>query len=359
MSGRRRGSPGGSRGKTGSRALLLVGGLLSALAVSEAIVRLLPRRWLPELQSNDQEPMKFYLGGIVRLSANRALGFELIPDNRDAGINAAGYRGPLVTKLTHPDAKRVVGIGDSTLFGLGVAEPDTCLRQLEGMLRAEAAPVQVVNLAVPGYNSRQELEMLKVRGLEMDPDLLILGYDHNDAEIPLEQAVAAESLPRDYGQNAIQSELVRYVSRKVRARSLRAMSGVSPENERFESYFVRGPLWEDHRAALAELGALASQRNIPVVVLVYDAWIRREPVESSEHYRKLHMPLDTLWKELRFHVVDCYTLFQSYMRQHDRKDIQSLWVRVSPRRDGHPNAAGHQLIAEALLELIQSRGLLR
>jgi hypothetical protein len=38
----------------------------------------------------------------------------------------------------------------------------------------------VINAGMPGYTTYQELEFLKLYGLEMEPDLVVLGFVFND-----------------------------------------------------------------------------------------------------------------------------------------------------------------------------------
>src|SRR5262245_14158083 len=55
-------------------------------------------------------------------------------------INQQGLRGPEVTVAKPPGTFRVLGLGDSFAFGLGVREEDTFLRRLEADLNQTAPP---------------------------------------------------------------------------------------------------------------------------------------------------------------------------------------------------------------------------
>jgi len=321
---------------------------VAALGLGEIAVRVAPRRYLPELGPVQQRA--FELTGTMRPSSNPRLHFELIPSHAATEVNAAGYRGALVSTPKPAGTKRIVGIGDSTMFGLGVADADSYLRQLESMLDTENAPVEVVNLAVAGYNSEQELEVLCGRGLEFEPDLVILGYDHNDAKA-IPQRSARGPLPDDYGRNALHSELVRYLRRKLY---------LSPEfswHRRVDGHVTGGPGWDRHLLALGAFGDTLRARGIPAVAVVYDAWIQREDQADSRHYQRLHARLDRIWRRHGFHVLDCYDLFQEHMRAQQRDDTRDLWVSI-PRRDGHPNPRGHRMIAAALAGVIERERLL-
>ena len=332
--------------------LLVLVGLVAAACMAEAMVRLVPRRWVPELAP--VAPQKFYLKHLERPSLNPRLHLELIPNNPGAGVNADGYRGPLYPVKKEPGVRRIVGIGDSSMYGFGVPERVCYLRQLEGLLSQTGdAPVEVVNLAVPGYNSEQELEVLRTRALGFDPDLLVLGYDHNDTEAS-DLLTKPAPIPAEYGTNVLHSELLRYLYRKFyyKIRLRRTLL-----DSRVGLYICSGSSWDRHLDAIREFARLARGRHIPVVVIVQESQIRRDDTVAGEHYQRLHAPLHSLWQECDFHGVDCFDLFEEYMQAHDLNDMQSLWVNVR-WGDWHPNAQAHRIIAEAVLARIQKSHLL-
>jgi lysophospholipase L1-like esterase len=324
---------------------LLAVGLVASLLIGEAAVRLLPRRWVADLDS--VQPRAITLGHTARLSDNPRLYYELTPGVD--GINPAGYRGPEYPVEKPPGVRRIVGVGNSTAYGIGVTEEAVYLRRLEAMLDSTGIAVEAVNLAVAGYNTGQELEMLRARGFAFEPDLVILGYDHNDPKPILGRL--RPPMPDDYGANLLHSELIRYLKRRLYSKpELRFFN-------RVDGHVCGGRDWDAHLETLAEFGRACRERGIPVLVIAYDAWIHREEKTRSKHYRKLHEPLHRVWRENGFHVLDCYDLFQELMRERGWEDTQPLWVSIEPR-DGHPNPAGHQLIAEAALEIIRENGLL-
>ena len=326
---------------------IIIVAILVGFAIGEIAVRLIPDSWVPQLAPVQASQLD--LTGLQRPSDNPLLYYELVPSV--AGVNPAGYRGRQYTEAKPDGVKRIMGIGNSTAFGLGVVEADTYLRRMETLLNPSGGePVQVVNLAVPGYNTQQELEMLRTRGFDFDPDLIVLGYDHNDPDPIL--GGARPPIPDDFGRNVLHSELLRLLMRTLyNLPSLRF-------GNRTDGYISSGDEWDSHVGALKEIAGLSRERGIPLLVVIYDAWIVREDVEQGRHYRELHEPLRSLWGEEGFHVLDCYELFQSIMAERGWQDTQPLWVSIEPR-DGHPNADGHELIARAVVEVIEAEGLLR
>ena len=118
-----------------------------------------------------------------------------------------------------------------------------------------------------------------------------------------------------------------------------------------------GPLWDGHLRALGDLAALARARGIPVLVVIYDAFVAVDPGRTSAHYRALHVPLERFAEEHGLRLLDGYRIAQDYMTAHGVQDTSSLWVSIEPR-DGHPNPAGHRLLADAIVQAIRDERLL-
>ncbi|MEW6267925.1 MAG: GDSL-type esterase/lipase family protein, partial [Thermodesulfobacteriota bacterium] len=104
-------------------------------------------------------------------------------------INSLGYRGPEVEPARRPDTLRVVAVGDSSTFGLGVEEgeawPFVLGRLLQAALAArgdERTRVEVIDAGVPGYTTLQNREQVVRDLLPLRPDVLVwCPMGHNDA----------------------------------------------------------------------------------------------------------------------------------------------------------------------------------
>ncbi len=80
-----------------------------------------------------------------------------------------------------PGTVRVVTLGDSSTFGWGVDPEQTFQRLLEGRLNEGDGPrFEVLNLGIPGHNSRHGLGVLRHYALALEPDVLIFAYGAND-----------------------------------------------------------------------------------------------------------------------------------------------------------------------------------
>ena len=93
--------------------------------------------------------------------------------------NSHGLRGAeLAAKGTR---KRILAVGDSTTFGLGVNDEEAWPAQLEQLLNARGPEPQyeVLNAGVTGYTAFQCLQYLLTRGFDLAPDLLVVTSGNN------------------------------------------------------------------------------------------------------------------------------------------------------------------------------------
>ena len=172
--------------KTCGKALLIVASSVLALVLMEMAVRVLdlPPRPLPPLPIAD-----------YRLSVNPAISYEYRPSytpsetpldwsHQGFAINSAGFRDYEYAE-TKPEATyRIVVVGDSTTAGNGVPDLDkTYTKQLEHLLNVPETPgrhYEVLNMGVGGYHTMQEIETLRVKGLQYQPDLVLVTVCLND-----------------------------------------------------------------------------------------------------------------------------------------------------------------------------------
>lgn len=80
---------------------------------------------------------------------------------------------------------RVLVLGDSLAYGAAVAPEKTFPNRLEALLRERAAPsAEVVNAAVSGYSTYNELHYYLARGREFGADVVVVAFCMNDVVNP-------------------------------------------------------------------------------------------------------------------------------------------------------------------------------
>ncbi|GMW07149.1 MAG: SGNH/GDSL hydrolase family protein [Gammaproteobacteria bacterium] len=156
-------------------ASLVLGSVIAVIAM-EGISRVLFPSWAPrtgrlaEFWHHDpvygwaHEP-----GSVGRFAAH---GFDTT-----VHINSHGFRGPERSYDKPPGTTRVVVLGDSFVWGFGVEQEELFTTLVEKQLGPGA---EVVNLAVSGYSTDQELLVYRNAGHRYAPDVVVLVVASND-----------------------------------------------------------------------------------------------------------------------------------------------------------------------------------
>jgi len=112
-------------------------------------------------------------------------------------INRAGYR----DDEPQPGRRRIVVLGDSVSFGLGVRQEAIWPALLERRLQREGLqPGAVENLAIWAYNTANEADALREDGLPLRPEVVILQFYMNDFSIAPPPKPGAAAPPPSLGQ---------------------------------------------------------------------------------------------------------------------------------------------------------------
>ena len=89
-----------------------------------------------------------------------------------------------------PGEVRILCVGDSHTYGVGVAPEESYPAQLEQVLRARGVRARVVNAGVPGQNSGQVREQLQAKLDEYHPQVVVIWVGANNQWLPLDDAGA-------------------------------------------------------------------------------------------------------------------------------------------------------------------------
>lgn len=97
-------------------------------------------------------------------------------------INSLGIRDYEYAIEKPKGKKRIIFLGDSFTLGWGVPFEKTYPKQLEGFLNRQGSFFEVLNMGVGNYNSIMQVELFKLKGIKLNPDMVVLMYFINDAE---------------------------------------------------------------------------------------------------------------------------------------------------------------------------------
>jgi len=338
------------------RLLLLLGSIVAGLVIGEVVVRLSGRapHIIPIGVSSDRH--------VYRRSTNPILSYEFKPGFRSGAkdlpfdyrvINSHGFRDIERQHAKPPGTKRIILLGDSVVVGYGIDEIDQLMsRQLE-MLYGEEN-VEVLNMAITGYCTRSEVEMLRVRGVQYDPDLVILVFVENDFR---------NFNPESLGMDGIASRSP-------------ALNGLFRSSHAFRLACVRfnwfgfgleaSPADWNQKAigdnnvveGLKLFRELADQYGFRPLVAVWPSFT----TDAIEYPAKMFMPgSDELIVE---RIAHAHGLPVAGLREPFLAHLEKLAPRPIPRQhyttgdEMHPSVAGHRAAAEILHTVIAGRSLL-
>lgn len=230
---------------------------------------------------------------------------------------------------------RILVLGDSITFGWGVPADRSYPKVLETALNAggKGRRFEVLNAGVGNYGAAEELAFLEAEGWKYRPDLVILGYYVNDAELvsyPSSSFWARRStlLPLLWSRvNSIRARLDKKRRYKEFYSSLYADG--SETKARFESAFT---------------GILRScgRRGVPLLVAL---------IPDLRDLRS--QPFAAVYDRVRglaegFPGARALDLAPAFVPD---PDASKFWV--SPE-DAHPNALAHRLLADRIHRLLAS-----
>jgi lysophospholipase L1-like esterase len=96
-------------------------------------------------------------------------------------VNARGLRGAEVAAVPAPGTVRILALGDSVVFGQGVAEDETMTAVLARRLGERwRMPVEVLNSGAQGYDTVAEAAYLAGPGRALAPNGVVVGTSLND-----------------------------------------------------------------------------------------------------------------------------------------------------------------------------------
>lgn len=98
-----------------------------------------------------------------------------------ADTNTLGLRGDSDIPPKAPDELRIVVLGDSFTWGIGVESKETFPSALERRLRDKIArPIRVINAGMPSYGTEQELAFHRAYSEKLGADMVVLAFYVND-----------------------------------------------------------------------------------------------------------------------------------------------------------------------------------
>jgi lysophospholipase L1-like esterase len=280
-------------------------------------------------------------------------------------VNDLGLRGPQVPAVPEPGVRRVLALGDSATFGEGLAEEDAFPAQLERELRTRTGERwEVLNAGVQGYNAADELGLLRTRGLALEPQAVIVGFNLNDYDYgPVINSLGLLTRDRDtragswslanlsefylvlrwlaiMRQNAFARWSINDVPLDAPGKGFNEFDrAVSTMRRRYYEQ-PSDDRWQTMVDALHGFGRVARERRLPIVIAIIPDG---DQLEAPEPTPMLQQKILAICAEAKLECLDLYPAFIAAGGKGLHLDIM------------HPNAAGQHVVARALAERLLSR----
>lgn len=332
-----------------ANAALVAFGLVAGLGLAELTLRIVP---VPLADP--------HLVEIHRPSAR--YGYELIPGARGLGTGGEWIEiGPDGYRAHGPSAlgagPRIVVLGDSFTFGMGVDVEEGYVAQLERLLRSRRDDVRTVNLGVIAYGFWHYLELLDDRVPEFDPALVVIGMFMDDILHPERprtvqpQHPFADTQIDAYSQwrlinvyrNVVTWLEARYRSQRG-AQYLRSierrrewLGPTEPVHDyyRVQTGTLRPSVYAAFGRAVERLAAWSKNHDVPMLVVL----IPDSTQLGSPERQVVNLQIARELARVKVPFLDLTPTFETV------PDPRTLFLFPI---DAHTNPAGHALIAAAI-----------
>jgi len=233
--------------------------------------------------------------------------------------------------------KRIVMLGDSFTLGWGVPFGNTCSKVLEMMLNQTQHGYEVINMGTGNYNSTMEVELFKLKGLQLNPDMVILMYFVNDTE-PVPRRKGGPGYAAVKHSYCVSFLMGRFI--KLRSRLVNSFEWSNYYNKLYSPENLDNI--RANEESIKELIALCKKNEIELLIVSIPELRNLTEygfVQATEHIRVLaeegQVPFLDLLGGLAEHTPE------------------SLWVKPE---DPHANAKANAVMAQQLYDRILDNG---
>lgn len=265
-------------------------------------------------------------------------------------INSMGLRGPEPVIPKPQGVRRFITTGDSSVFGFGVQD-DEVFSAVAGQALGDS--VEDISAAVPGYSSYQSINMLRLRALKTEPDLLVIANIWSDNNF--DSFVDKEVLAAYAGfEESARGKVVRLMSHSAVFRVLDYRMRIAPAAQAVQrvGWMQSGRAQDgrrrvainDYAANLGTLAGIAESAGADVVFMVL---ANNEDLSLEANAGKAWDPYRTVMRETAARigapVIDVPALFIE-----SGLDKETLFLD-----EMHPTAAGHKIMGDALAAVLK------
>lgn len=267
----------------------------------------------------------------------------------EIATNELGFRGPEVEKSKKSGTSRVLLLGDSVVLGWGVQQDKTFPYRIHDLFSEDGRNIEIIPMGVSSWNTRNQFEYLRLEGIKLSPDLVVLIIVPNDV-LPKRTGntdIAKEVLfPRkkanDSSENSEKS--TSYYLKQIWnslgsnlyfVKHIQYLVKRSWRRKNLSTIDEKAPKWLDAKLALDGIIDLCESNDVDILFFLYGQ------VNSSHNNGSL-----VLYKS---HIESRgYTTYEFPSGLHEEAEYRISFV------DGHANVKGHNVIAETLHRVLNN-----
>lgn len=259
-------------------------------------------------------------------------------------MNNYGFRGRNYNMQKSAGTRRVIVLGDSFTLGDGVKLEDTYCLKLQERLRKVIPQVEVLNFGTSGWNTVDEINYLRMMGVQFNPDLVIVSFVLNDAAVEFWPG----DLYRDEFEEAYENRIFihSYVLNYFHVLLTRYRLSGSYIEHLTASLETEKKIWDRTLNRLVKGKQLAEAVGSKYMVFIFPFFYE---LNNEYPFQELHRLVRMHCEKNQIPVLDLFGSFEG-------QNHLDLWVHPT---DQHPNAEAHEITAEALASFVIDKRLLQ
>ncbi len=271
--------------------------------------------------------------------------------------NSLGFIGKEIQPKTE-DRFRILAIGDSITEAVFLAEEERFINRLAAILSEKTGrTVEAVNAGIGGYNTWQELELLRTKGLSVRPDLILVGVCLNDffGKRPALKKGLFGRIVENY-RDGSRARYFNFIYQRSDLYKLvydffatRRRDGLDGERylhylEDYE-YLIKPKDFEKWKGPFTEMLSLAEDNDTRMVFVIFP--LKNQVIKGKDNS---YSPLSDFFKENNAYHIDLIGYFKDHIAGgrplYKKRDII------------HPSSLGHRIVAEVIADYIIKNGLM-
>jgi hypothetical protein len=284
--------------------------------------------------------------GVALENSARPYGLRASHRSLQTGVmvqtNSLGFRENEYPVQRQTGTARLVVLGDSFTFGVGVEFAEIYPKRLEAALNRSERRHEVINFGVPGYNTSAELATWREVATRYRPDLVIVGYVLNDTEIlsdvqsdATQDETAGSWLTSSHLAMKKYSFFYRFVAPKLGglAGLFNVRYAMGRTHQIVRSFDEDSPGWQASSQALLEIVREVRDSGATTLVVIFPMMVDFKAYPLTQ----AHSRITAFCRDHGIEVLDLLSTLQG-------QEVSRMIVPM----DGHPNGIAHRVFADRI-----------